>query len=89
MIKSPEQMFEASMKLFFEQLKEANIDITKAVSFIHGDGAVCIGRFNEETQDDEEFLRNIVDMFADCSSEEGLYYAQKRIAEEIAELEKE
>ena len=86
MIKSPEQMFNEAMKVFFEQLEEAKIDITRPVSFICGDGAVCIGRYNVETDDEEEYLRNVVDMFVDCSTEDALHYAKKRIEEVLAEL---
>lgn len=86
---SPNEMLEQNIQELFKQCKNANVDLEKSTLYVSGDGAVIVARFNSDTQDEHEPIRNVVEALINGCDDQDLYYAQKRINEEIKEMEEE
>lgn len=86
---SPNEMLEQNVQELFKQCKTANVDLEKPIFLSGCDGAVIIAKFNSKTQDENEAMRCVTEAFINACDDKDLYYAQKRINEEIKEMEEE
>lgn len=86
---TPNEMLEENIQELFKQCKNANVDLEKSTLYVSGDGAVIVARFNSETQDEHEPIRNVIEALINSCDDQDLYYAQKRFNEAVKEMDEE